>query len=149
MLQITNSKFFYKDPKIYRMDFKINEIFNKNIFEKYGKELHVKFMLTKPKYYEDKPNTAFLMFGVDIGGVSDFYPYHLCAEVGADFTWEDDCDKKTLDCFFQLNGPALLLGYLRPYIMQFTSLTPTGAIQLPFYAFTYEPDETNKLEENK
>lgn len=63
--------------------------------------------------------------------------------ISADFTWSKELPLDTVNELLSRNAPALLLGYVRPYVAQITEASPVGAVHIPFMNFA--PQEKPKI----
>ena len=69
------------------------------------------------------------------------FPFFISATMSAQFNWDDGLPDETVESLLTKNAPALLLGYLRPWIANVTEAGPTSAIHIPFMDFTQEASE--------
>lgn len=78
---------------------------------------------------------------VDVGEQSDHHPFYISAIMQAKFIWNDSISDDMAEVLLKRNAPALLLGYIRPYIAQITEASPIGTVHLPFMNFAEECEE--------
>lgn len=141
------SVFRFKDPVLTNILYELNDQFNSEAPE--PEEISTATSVSVGKL-ESENNTAVVSLKIDLPAEKkNDFPFFLSATMSAQFNWDDGLDKDVVQSLLTKNAPALLLGYLRPWIAQVTEAGPTHhAIHIPFMDFTQEvtkQDEKNSL----
>lgn len=126
------SEFQFTNPLLTKLHFSINREY-RNSPDEEEIEIPVEVKVLKPDAVDCKGRTAFVLLAVSVGGPD--FPYHVFVEMGANFRWDESVDTEMAEALLSRNAPALLLGYIRPYIAQITEASPIGAIHIPFMNF--------------
>lgn len=139
------SAFQFTNPFLVEMNFSINQEYQPS--ERESQDIPVEMSVSRPdvKVCEDRVATVFL--SITIGRSDDSkYPYSLSATMGANFRWEPALPAELVEVMLSQNAPSLLLGYLRPYIVQITEASPVGAFHIPFMNFVPQDAQSPGLE---
>lgn len=91
--------------------------------------------VSRPKIENNPICKAFVVLTALTGKVDSNFPYHISVVMGADFAWREELSLHTANEMPSRNAPALLLGYVRPYVAQITEASPIGAVHIPFMNF--------------
>lgn len=81
-------------------------------------------------------NTAIVALTVDVGEESPNCLFFISVTMQASFRWDEKTPSNMADQLLKSNAPALLLGYIRPYIAQITEASPINTVHIPFMNFT-------------
>lgn len=126
------SKLQFKNPKLKKLEFKINEQFkNENLL---GLDLNSK---TNVDRTENKAVVSLTLNIFDKENIEDA-PFFIDIEMSGEFRWPESVDEDTLEILLNSNAPAILLSYIRPYISTITSGAGYPALILPLIDFTKE-----------
>lgn len=128
---MTESKFQFSNPFLTKMVFEFNEDFHPKD-EPSEKQFPLKTNV-KIRRHESQPS-ALVDLTVDVAEATGEYPFYISATMCAVFTW-DGIQQDMVDVLLEKNAPALLLGYLRPYISQITQASPVESVNIPFMNF--------------
>lgn len=128
---MTVSLFQFINPALSKMEFLINDGFDKNKTE-VQMRMNISVNVSKDK---DK-NKAQVSLICEIGEKNAEAPFWINAEEKADFKWNDGITEDLEEKLLHQNAPSLLLSYLRPIVAQLTAATRYGAYNIPFVNFT-------------
>ncbi len=128
------SAFQFTNPLLMDLQFSVNKGY-KGSSGADDIDIPIEMKVLKPDAAECKERTAFVALSVKVGGEEAEFPYHITVEMGANFRWEESVDNEMAEALLSRNAPALLLGYIRPYIAQITEASPIGAVHVPFMNF--------------
>lgn len=98
-------------------------------------DIPIEMKVLKPNASECNDRMAFVVLAVKVGEKTAEFPYCITVQMGANFRWDESVDTEMAEALLSRNAPALLLGYIRPYIAQITEASPIGAIHVPFMNF--------------
>ncbi len=132
------SKFQFTNPVLTKMAFLVNEGFS----PEENKDTQLPFE-TKFSVQRVDSCMAYVSLQADVAEESQKYPFCLSAVIGAHFRWDQETDSQIVEALLKNNAPALLLGYLRPYIAQITMAGPFQPVHIPFMNFM-EDDKAGK-----
>lgn len=125
------SSFRFKNPALTDMTYALNEQFNpKNAPERFPLNVSVTTRREPDQF------SAIVSVKVQVAEESAEYPFHLSATMSTEFSWDESYPPRMVDSLVKFNAPALLLGYLRPYISQITCAGLGHPINIPFMDFT-------------
>lgn len=135
MEELKLSPFQFTNPVLFELNFSINKEYQPG---SKGEELDFPLAMNvaRPPIDECKNNTATVFLTVKVGDEDAAFPCQISATMGADFRWDPSMPEETAEKLLAQNAPALLLGYIRPYVAQITEASPVGAIHLPFANFS-------------
>lgn len=133
------SAFQFTNPLLMNMQFSVNREYQ-NDPDGESINIPVEMKASKPDIAECKDKTAMVLLTVTVGKAGAEYPYYVTVEMGANFRWDDSIEDDMAEALLTRNAPALLLGYIRPYIAQITEASPIGAVHLPFMNFNPESE---------
>lgn len=94
--------------------------------------------VSKPKIDNSSICEATVNLTATVGEKGPNFPYHISVTMSADFTWSKELSPQTVNEMLSRNAPALLLGYVRPYVAQITEASPVGAVHIPFMNFAQQ-----------
>lgn len=135
MGNITQSEFQFTNPLLTEMMFSVNKEYQDQQDDD-SLDTLIEMNVSRPNVEDCEDNTAFVFLSVSIGEDSPNFPYHMSVTMGANFRWSPSLSKEMVETLLSRNAPALLLGYIRPYVAQITEASPVGAVHLPFMNFT-------------
>lgn len=124
------SQFQFSDPALTKLIFSIND---KDLSKQEGKEIPIK---VQTQIGKQTMNTAIVALTVDVGEESSDFLFYISVTMQALFRWDDKTPSDMADQLLKNNAPALLLGYIRPYIAQITEASPINTVHIPFMNFT-------------
>lgn len=122
------SGFQFSNPIFKEIGLKTNENFDEESFNGINIETS-----TEIKKFNDEKK-AMVTLHIKIGEEKSEYPFCINCRVCSEFVWESDMDK--IDDYLDINAPALLLSYSRPYISMLTASTEYPAFNIPFMSFS-------------
>lgn len=125
------SSFQFRNPVLARLEFGINEGFNKKLNDK--QEVNINMTVQVNKKFDVHEAEVSLVF--ELGDKNDLNPFYVVATEKADFRWDDVLDNGTVEQMLNQNAPSLLLSYLRPIIAQITAASPYNSFDIPFINF--------------
>jgi len=125
------SKFQFTNPVLTKMTFLLNEGYSPEGDEDSQLPFETQFSVQQLD-----SSTAYVSLQANVAEESPKYPFCLSAVMGAHFRWGPEIDSQTVEELLKINAPALLLGYLRPYIAQITAASPCPPLHIPFMDFT-------------
>lgn len=125
------SSFQFRNPVLAKLEFGINEGFNKNLNDK--QEVNINMAVQVNKKLDMHEAEVSLSF--ELGDKDDSNPFYVAAIEKADFRWDDVLDDNTVEQLLNQNAPSLLLSYLRPIIAQITAASPYDSFDIPFINF--------------
>lgn len=134
MEAIKQSEFQFTNPLLMEMHFSINKEYLAQLDDD-ALSTPLKMNVTRKDTEESDANTAFVLLSVDVGKDGADFPYHIAVTMGANFRWTPSLPKDMVEPLLSRNAPALLLGYIRPYIAQITEASPVGAVHIPYMNF--------------
>lgn len=124
------SQFQFSDPVITKLIFLIN---NKDLTKQEAKEMPIK---AQTQIGVQTENTAIVALTIDVGENSDDCLFYISVTMQASFKWDEKTTHDMAEKMLKYNAPALLLGYIRPYIAQITEASPINTVHIPFMNFT-------------
>ena len=127
---MTQSQFQFSDPVLTKLTFLIN---NKDLTKQESKEIPIK---AQTQIGMQTENTAIVALTLDVGEESDNCLFYISVTMQASFRWDEKTPRSMADKLLKSNAPALLLGYVRPYIAQITEASPINTVHIPFMNFT-------------
>lgn len=133
------SAFQFTNPLLMNMQFSVNKDYQ-DVHENEGIDIPIGMKVSRPDIANCKDKTALVLLAVTVGQEGVEYPYYVTVEMGANFRWDDSVENEMVEKLLSRNAPALLLGYIRPYIAQITEASPIGAVHLPFMNFIPQSD---------
>ena len=116
------SKFQFSNPNLIKLVFEVNPNFDEKSFESLKLESHTKIIKTQD---QNKANVEMCM---DIGGMTNEYPFAIKIIMASDFMWEDELE----DMLLKANATSLILSYMRPIISNITNNSKYPVFNLPF-----------------
>lgn len=134
MQSAERSGFQFTNPLLMEMQFSINREYAGSPDEE-AVDIPIEMEVTKGDAANGQSNVALVMLKVTVGATGASSPYYICATMGANFRWDESISDDFVEALLSRNAPALLLGYLRPYIAQITEASPIGAVHIPFINF--------------
>lgn len=123
------SAFQFSNPVLTNINFFLNEHF---VPEQDTQEIPIK---TNVQVCEPEDNTADVALTIDVGQNNDEYPFFISLTMRAKFRWDESFSDDMVSKLLRTNAPALLLGYIRPYIAQITEASPISTVHIPFMNF--------------
>ena len=69
---------------------------------------------------------------MDIGGMTNEYPFVIKIIMASDFMWEDELEDGLVDKLLKANATSLILSYMRPIISNITNNSKYPVFNLPF-----------------
>lgn len=127
------SAFQFTTPSLITMAINVNRD-----FEHCNEEVEITMSMRVEVQRKENEKEATVDLHLEIGDESSMSPYHLIAVEEARFRWHEDLPEDKVNNLLNQNAPSLLLSYLRPVVMQTTSVTPFGGYDIPFINFTAE-----------
>ncbi|MBE6022246.1 MAG: hypothetical protein E7231_03300 [Cellulosilyticum sp.] len=70
------------------------------------------------------------------------YPFNIDICMAGNFRWNQEVTEETLEQLLKCNAPAILLGYIRPYISSVTTGAGYPPLILPLMDFNSNDDST-------
>ena len=134
MSSAKTSSFQFTPPLLTQLQFSVNKGY-KGPSEDVDIDIPIELKVSKPDAVECKDRTAFVALAVTVGARTEQFPYFITVEMGANFRWAETVGDEMAEALLSRNAPALLLGYIRPYIAQITEASPVGAVHIPFMNF--------------
>lgn len=131
---VKESAFQFTNPLLMDLNFSVNRAYTGSP-DVDDIDIPIEMKALKPDASECKDRTAFVVLVVTVGKKSEKYPYFISVEMGANFRWDESVTTEMAESLLSRNAPALLLGYIRPYIAQVTEASPVGAVHVPFMNF--------------
>lgn len=124
------SKFQVHKPELKKLNFQINEQFDRENFT--GLDIDAKTVVNRRK------NSARVKLEIEIFKENDINDVPFCITIAmeADFKWDESLSGKELDYLLNSNAPAVLLSYMRPYISSVTVGSGYPPLILPLMDFT-------------
>lgn len=133
------SSFRFTKPVLTNLNYEFNEQFSPEHLE--PEEISTSTRVSV-KRLEEPESSAFVSLTIDLPAEKDnSFPFFISATMSARFEWDDTVTQETLEALLTKNAPALLLGYLRPWIAQVTGAGPMSAVHIPFMDFSQEDSE--------
>lgn len=120
------SKFQFSNPNLINLVFEVNPNFDEKSFEFLKLESHTKIRKTQD---QNKANVEMCM---DIGGMTNEYPFVIKIIMASDFMWEDELEDGLVDKLLKANATSLILSYMRPIISNITNNSKYPVFNLPF-----------------
>lgn len=131
----------FKNPHLTNLNFGINENFDIEKFEGFGKlKLKVKKSFKEDYNKEDLEGSSLVSLEVKIGESKEVYPFYAEISVEAIFEW-DNFNSEQVEQFLNVNAAAVLYSYCRTHISYVTAASGLPSYSLPFYNFTDESIE--------
>lgn len=133
--------FKFSRPFIMEIHFSFNRDYPWEDDEAGGKkplEIPLQIEASKPKIEDSSTCEATVSLTATVGEEGPNFPYHISVTMSADFEWSDELSPQTVNEMLSRNAPALLLGYVRPYVAQITEASPIGAVHIPFMNFAQQ-----------
>ncbi len=137
MKAIEQSEFQFTNPLLMEMHFSINTEYLAKLDDD-TLNTPLKMNVNRKNAEEPDDNTAFVLLSVDLGEDGADFPYHIAVTMGANFRWAPSLPRDMVESLLSRNAPALLLGYIRPYIAQITEASPVGAVHIPYMNFALQ-----------
>lgn len=129
---MTPSKFKFSNPTLTQLEFMVNSDFDYDAEEK-ASEMPIDSSISIERSEHDPE--AIVSYKIEIAEKTSSYPFYISATMKAIFRWDSGLSNDTADKMLNYNAPALLLGYIRPYIAQITSASPFAPLHIPFMSF--------------
>ena len=128
------SKFQFANPRLVKMVFNLNDGFE-------AEEDDSGILQNLPLQIEvgigaKQETSAIVRLTANVGKENLEFPFYLSAAMCAEFRWEKDLPQEQVDILLKENAPALLMGYLRPYVASITEASPIQTVHLPFLDFS-------------
>lgn len=123
------SKFQIKNPRLLKLFFSVNENFNKDKF--IGLDIDSKTTIKRA----EKSATVRLELNIFKEGENKEAPFSIDIIMEADFKWDESVSGKDLEYLLNSNAPAVLLSYMRPYIINTTVGSGFPPLVLPLMDF--------------
>lgn len=140
MKSVEPSGFQFTNPLLMEMHFSVNKDYIAKADEE-KVDIPIEMEVARADNDNGQDNVAFVKLKVNIGAQTPEYPYFISVTMGANFRWDSSVQSEIVDTLLSKNAPALLLGYLRPYIAQITEASPIGAVHIPFMDFSRSESE--------
>lgn len=119
-------------PMLKALEYRLNEGFK---LQREQSEVNIKLNFDVLIHKDKNLPEASVDLTCEIGGKESEYPYFLRITETSKFRWLEDMDKEKVKQLLERNGPALLLSFLRPMVLQVTATSPCNAYQIPFMDF--------------
>ena len=116
------SYFQFEDPRIVRLEFHINEEFDRE----------------KREGFEIEGKEALVKLGIRIGNEEETVPFSIEIEMVGKFRMEEVVSEEIFRTCLDVNAPSLLMSYARPIVTLVTAQAGFPAFNLPFVNFTEE-----------
>lgn len=132
--------FKFSRPFIMEMHFSFNKDYPWDDEERDKKSLETPLQIEvcKPKIEDSSTCEATVSLTATVGEKGPNFPYHISVTMSADFEWSEELSPQIANEMLSRNAPALLLGYVRPYVAQITEASPVGAVHIPFMNFAQQ-----------
>ena len=129
---MSESGFQFSNPVLIKLSFELNKE-----FDPANSQPEKVSMNSRVSISSTEDNSAIVTLDIGIEPNGENYPYIISAAMSSEFRWSSEIsDKKLIDSLLHKNAPALLLGYLRPYIAFITAAGPAQQVNIPFMDFT-------------
>ena len=120
----------YKDPKIEKIDFEINND------DEYNPDLPVSIEVNSD--IDQESNTSTTKLKLTVGECNENHKvltaFYFCGIISANFHWNENV--KNPERMLQINGGSMLLSYIRPILSSITMQAGLKPLNLPFIDFT-------------
>lgn len=126
------SYFQFEDPRIVRLEFHINEEFDREKFEGFEIENEVSNAVI------EEGKEALVKLGIRIGNEEETVPFSIEIEMVGKFRMEEVVSEEIFRTCLDVNAPSLLMSYARPIVTLVTAQAGFPAFNLPFVNFTEE-----------
>lgn len=128
------SYFQFEDPRIVRLDFHINEEFDREQFKGFEIENEVSNAVI------EEGKEALVKLSICIGNEKEkeTVPFSVVIEMVGKFRMEEVVSEETFQTCLDVNAPSLLMSYARPIVTLVTAQAGFPAFNLPFVNFTEE-----------
>lgn len=126
------SYFQFEDPRIVRLEFHINEEFDREKFEGFEIENEVSNAVI------EEGKEALVKLCIQIGNEKETVPFSVVIEMVGKFRMEEVVSEETFQTCLDVNAPSLLMSYARPIVTLVTAQAGFPAFNLPFVNFTEE-----------
>lgn len=126
------SYFQFGDPRIVRLEFHINEEFDREKFEGFEIENEVSNAVI------EEGKEALVKLGIRIGNEEETVPFSIVIEMVGKFRMEEVVSEEIFRTCLDVNAPSLLMSYARPIVTLVTAQAGFPAFNLPFVNFTEE-----------
>lgn len=123
------SKFQFTNPELERVEFCINDNFEKEKCAGISMESN-----TEVKALEG--NEAYVALTLHVGKDEDEQPFNIIVKMSAKFSWEETLEEERVKQLLKTNAPAALLSYIRPVVSSLTMSSRYPALNIPFIDFT-------------
>ena len=126
------SYFQFEDPRIVRLEFHINEEFDREKFEGFEIENEVSNAVI------EEGKEALVKLGIRIGNEEETVPFSIEIEMVGKFRMEEVVSEEIFRTCLDVNAPSLLMSYARPIVTLGAAQGGFPAFNLPFVNFTEE-----------
>lgn len=124
------SYFQFEDPRIVRLEFHINEEFDRDKFEGFEIENEVSNAVI------EEGKKALVKLCISIGNEKEKVPFSVVIEMVGEFRMEEAVSEEVFQTCLDVNAPSLLMSYARPIVTLVTAQAGFPAFHLPFVNFT-------------
>lgn len=126
---MNKSKFQFSNPELIKLEFFVNQAFDEEKFNGIAMQSSTEIRISDG-------NEAYVSLTVNIGNSTESQPFYICAEMGANFRWEESVGEEKAKKLLNVNAPAVLLSYIRPIVSSMTGSSKYPALNIPFIDFT-------------
>ncbi|MDK0920051.1 protein-export chaperone SecB [Clostridium perfringens] len=121
------SKLQFRNPILTKVEYKINDSFNKE------GEIKLKIDLATSINKGDGEAIVEVLLKVFDKEKLNEVPFFIEIGMKGKFEWADNSDNALIDKLLETNGPAILISYIRPYISNLTSGSGFLPLVLPLF----------------
>lgn len=121
------SNFQFKNPELTKLNFIVNDDFDKNNFQTMKINSKIDIYAN-----EEDGKSAKVSLKLVLGDDIENSPFYIEIAMSAVFIWNDIIDDEKLKIVLEENAPSLLLSYMRPIISNITSNSKYPTYNLPF-----------------
>lgn len=127
------SSFQLTEQKITKIDYKANKNF------KFSGALNIEYDINVlSTLIEDGIGIVSLEVGVFNKKEFEEVPFVINISIDGEFAWDSSIKEDDLKILLEINAPAILLSYLRPFVSQITLFSGNPPLILPLINFTKE-----------
>lgn len=126
---MNRSKFQFSNPELEKIEFSLNQNFDEEKFDGIEMKSNIDVQVLDN-------NEARVQLTLNIGNVTDLQPFIIHIKMGANFMWEETINKEKVKQLLNINGPAVLLSYIRPLVANITNCSRYPVLNIPFIDFT-------------
>ena len=138
------SAFRFKNPVLTHLQYEVND----RALPKEPEQTEISIAANvSVRRLADRANSAVVSLKLELPKDNhDNFPFSLSAAMSAQFEWDEGLSDESVNFLLTRNAPALLLGYLRPWVADVTGAGPSTAVHIPFMDFSQEPSEEGELQ---